>query len=121
MLKEQGVRVELYSSVSGYRPVVGCCEHGNEPAGFIKVGEFLELLRNCQLLKNDFPIVVSCLVLRRVLIQILARRLATLTEVLRDFPYLFQANAEKYPKLCQSLSPYILKLIILYVVRRYLV
>ena len=28
-------------------------ERGNEPVGFIKCGEFLDQLRNCQLLKED--------------------------------------------------------------------
>jgi hypothetical protein len=31
----------LDSSGSGYVPVAGCCEHGNEPSGFVKGGEFL--------------------------------------------------------------------------------
>jgi hypothetical protein len=31
----------LDSSGSGYGPVVGSCEHGNEPLGSIKGGEFL--------------------------------------------------------------------------------
>jgi hypothetical protein len=30
------------SSGSEYGPVASCCEHGNEPAGYIKGGEFLE-------------------------------------------------------------------------------
>jgi hypothetical protein len=25
----------------------GCCEHGNEPLGSIKYGEFFDKLRNC--------------------------------------------------------------------------
>jgi hypothetical protein len=33
--------------------MVGCCEHGNEPLGSIKGGEFLDYLSNCQLLKKD--------------------------------------------------------------------
>jgi hypothetical protein len=28
----------------GYDPVVGSCEHGNEPAGSIKRGKFLDQL-----------------------------------------------------------------------------
>jgi hypothetical protein len=32
--------------------VVGCCEHGNEPSGSIKGGEF-DYLSDYQLLKND--------------------------------------------------------------------
>jgi len=31
----------LYSSGSECGPVVGSCEHGNEPLGSIKVGAFL--------------------------------------------------------------------------------
>jgi len=34
----------LDSSGSGYGRVVGFCEHGNEPSGSIKGGEFLEWL-----------------------------------------------------------------------------
>jgi hypothetical protein len=34
--------------------VVGCCEHGNEPAGSIKLEEFLDKLRNDKLLKKDY-------------------------------------------------------------------
>jgi hypothetical protein len=34
----------LDSSGSGYGPVAGSCEHGNEPSGSIKVGEFLDYL-----------------------------------------------------------------------------
>jgi hypothetical protein len=30
----------LDSSGSGLRPVVGFCDHGTEPSGFIKGGEF---------------------------------------------------------------------------------
>jgi hypothetical protein len=30
------------SSGSGYRPVAGFCEHGNEPSGSIKGWEFLD-------------------------------------------------------------------------------
>jgi hypothetical protein len=33
--------------------VVGCCEHGNEPLGSVKCGEFVHKLRNCQLFKKD--------------------------------------------------------------------
>jgi hypothetical protein len=33
--------------------VVGCCEHGNEPSGSIKGGEFLHYLSDCKLLKKD--------------------------------------------------------------------
>jgi hypothetical protein len=33
--------------------VAGSCEYGNETLGFIKRGEFLEELSDCQLLKKD--------------------------------------------------------------------
>jgi hypothetical protein len=29
-------------TASGYGPVTGCCEHGNEPSGSIEGGEFLD-------------------------------------------------------------------------------
>jgi hypothetical protein len=32
----------LDRSGSGYQQVVGCCEHGNEPSGSTKCGEFLD-------------------------------------------------------------------------------
>jgi len=32
------------SSGSGYGPVVGCCEHGNEPSRSMKGGNFLNFL-----------------------------------------------------------------------------
>jgi hypothetical protein len=35
-------RCGLDATGSGKRPVVGRCEHGNEPSGFIKVEEFLD-------------------------------------------------------------------------------
>jgi hypothetical protein len=31
----------------------GCCEHGNEPSGSIKCGEFLDQMRDRQLLEKD--------------------------------------------------------------------
>jgi hypothetical protein len=31
---------ELDSSGSGGGPVMGCCEHGNEPSGSMKGGQF---------------------------------------------------------------------------------
>jgi hypothetical protein len=34
-------------------PRVGSCEHGNEPSGSIKGGEFVGQLCDCQLLKKD--------------------------------------------------------------------
>jgi hypothetical protein len=33
--------------------MTGCCEHGNEPSGSLKGGEFLDYLNVCQLLKRD--------------------------------------------------------------------
>jgi hypothetical protein len=33
------------------RPVAGSCEHGNEPAGYIRGGEFLDRLIDRQLFK----------------------------------------------------------------------
>jgi hypothetical protein len=33
--------------------VVGFCEHGNEPSGSIKDGEFLDYLSHYKLLKKD--------------------------------------------------------------------
>jgi len=35
---------EIDLSGSGYGPVTGCCEHGDEHSGFIKGGEFLDQL-----------------------------------------------------------------------------
>jgi hypothetical protein len=35
--------------------VVSCCEHGNEPSGSIKDGQFIDQRSNCQLL-NKGPI-----------------------------------------------------------------
>jgi hypothetical protein len=32
----------LGASETVHGPVVGCCEHGNEPSGSIKCGEFLD-------------------------------------------------------------------------------
>jgi hypothetical protein len=33
--------------------VAGYCEHGNEPSGSVKGGEFLNWLSDCQLLKKE--------------------------------------------------------------------
>jgi hypothetical protein len=41
-LKKGVKRCGLHSSGSGDGSVAGCCEHGNEPSGFIKGGEFLD-------------------------------------------------------------------------------
>jgi len=46
-------RCGLDSSGSGYEPVVGPYEGGNEPSGSIKGREFLDYLSDCQLLKKD--------------------------------------------------------------------
>jgi hypothetical protein len=43
---------ELDWSGSGKRLLEGCCEHGNEPSGFIKFWEVLEQRHNWQLLKK---------------------------------------------------------------------
>jgi hypothetical protein len=40
-------RFGLDSSGSGQGLVAGSCEHGNEPSGSIKGGEFLHYLRDC--------------------------------------------------------------------------
>jgi hypothetical protein len=37
----------LDSSGSGYGPMAASCEHGNEPLGSIKSGEFLDWLSDC--------------------------------------------------------------------------
>jgi hypothetical protein len=42
----------LDSTRSGYGPVAGCCEHGNEPSRTVKGGECLDRLRVHQLLKK---------------------------------------------------------------------
>jgi hypothetical protein len=39
-------RSGLDSCGSGYRPVAGSCEHGNEPSGSIKGREFLSFSNN---------------------------------------------------------------------------
>jgi hypothetical protein len=36
--------------------VVGSCEHGNEPSGSIKGGEFFDYLIDCQLVKDSAPL-----------------------------------------------------------------
>jgi hypothetical protein len=40
---------------SGYGPMEGSCEHGNEPSGSIKCWEILEYLHNWQFLVKDSP------------------------------------------------------------------
>jgi hypothetical protein len=42
----------LDRSGSGYGPVEGSCEHGNEPSGSIKCRKVLEWLYNWKLLKK---------------------------------------------------------------------
>jgi hypothetical protein len=32
--------------------MAGSCEHGNKPSGFFKVGEFIDQINDCYLLKN---------------------------------------------------------------------
>jgi hypothetical protein len=34
--------------------VAGCCEHGNEPSGSIKSGEFLDQLSDYLFVKKDY-------------------------------------------------------------------
>jgi len=41
--------------------VPGCCEDDNKPAGSIQCGEFVDYLRNLQILKKSFALVVSLL------------------------------------------------------------
>jgi hypothetical protein len=48
-------RYGLDSSGSGQGQVAGSCEHGNEPSCSIKGGEFIDLLSDCQLLKDSAP------------------------------------------------------------------
>jgi len=40
-------RCGLDASSYGQGPVAGACEHGNEPSGSIKFGEFLDWRRGC--------------------------------------------------------------------------
>jgi hypothetical protein len=42
----------LGRSGSGYGPVEGSCEHGDEPSGSIKCWEVLEWLHNWRILKK---------------------------------------------------------------------
>jgi len=39
--------------LDSYGSETGSCEHGNEPSGSIKSGEFLDQLNDYQLLKKD--------------------------------------------------------------------
>jgi hypothetical protein len=52
-LREICSEVWTLSSISGEGPVVAFCEHGNEPLGSRRVGEFLDLLSDSKLLYND--------------------------------------------------------------------
>jgi hypothetical protein len=36
--------------------VVGYCEHGNEPSGSMKCGEFLDWVRNYYFFKYEYPV-----------------------------------------------------------------
>jgi hypothetical protein len=49
----RGGRCGVDASGSGWNPVTGCCEHGNEPSVSIKGGEFLDQLSEYFLLKKD--------------------------------------------------------------------
>jgi len=40
-------RCGLDASSLGWGPLVGSCEHGNEPLGSMKVKEFLDQLSDC--------------------------------------------------------------------------
>jgi hypothetical protein len=44
VLREIVLMCGLDSSGSGYKPMVGSCEHVNEPLGSIKCGKFLDYL-----------------------------------------------------------------------------
>jgi len=46
-------RCGLDPSGSGYGPVADFCEHGSEPSGSIKGGEFHGYLSDYQLVKKD--------------------------------------------------------------------
>jgi hypothetical protein len=52
-LREIGWESGLDSSGSGFGPVAGSCEHGNETTGSTKSGKFLDHLNECLLLKKD--------------------------------------------------------------------
>jgi len=55
--KEIGWRQTVLDlSFSGQGQVAGCCDVGNEHSGSTKKGgrEFVDLLRNCQLIKKDY-------------------------------------------------------------------
>jgi hypothetical protein len=41
---------------TGQKPVAGPCEHGNEPSGLIKGGDYLDWMSDCQLLKDSAPL-----------------------------------------------------------------
>jgi hypothetical protein len=50
--------VNWIHQAQGYGPVAGFCEHGNDPSGSIKGGEFLDWLSDSQFL-NDFMEYIS--------------------------------------------------------------
>jgi hypothetical protein len=52
-LRETGWDYGVDRSGSGQGQVAGSCECSNETPGSIKFGEFLELLKNCWLLRKD--------------------------------------------------------------------
>jgi hypothetical protein len=58
--------------------VAGCCEHGNEPSGSIKGGEF-DWLNDCQLLKRDL---VSYLVVQMASNQSTKSQFYLLTQII---------------------------------------
>jgi hypothetical protein len=53
MLKKQSTSV--WTGFIGHRLITGkgFCEHGDEPWGYVKVGEFPEWPSDCQLLRTD--------------------------------------------------------------------
>jgi hypothetical protein len=58
-LKEK--RYELDSNGSGQVPVAGSCEHGNEPAGCMRGGEFVGQLSDCDSLSMQLAGSISAL------------------------------------------------------------
>jgi hypothetical protein len=47
-------RCGLDTSYSEEGPLVGTPEHGNEPSGSIKGGEFLDQFSDCYLIEKDY-------------------------------------------------------------------
>jgi hypothetical protein len=57
-------RCGLDSPVSGYGSVAGCCEHGDEPTGYMKWGEWFDWLSLLLTSPNRiYFIQLACLVL----------------------------------------------------------